>query len=145
MRGKVLAYDDLGGSGLISGDDGLRYAFARGALLGGMRTVTAGADVDFQVEDGKAVNIYVVAFGAEKNRIVALVLAFFLGHWGIHKFYLGKTNAGVVMLLLGTVGWILILPAILNWIIAFIEFIIYLTKSDQQFYQDYVAGDRSWF
>ena len=49
------------------------------------------------------------------------------------------------MLLLGTLGWILIIPAIVNWVIAFIEFVIYLTKTDQQFYQDYVAGDRAWF
>jgi hypothetical protein len=49
------------------------------------------------------------------------------------------------MLLMGTVGWILIIPGLVNWAIAFIEFIIYLTKSDEQFYQDYVIGDRTWF
>ena len=145
MRGKVLAYNDLGGSGLISGDDGVRYPFVRGALQGGVRAVVPGTEVDFQVEDGNATSVYVVAFGVEKNRIVAAVLAFFLGHWGIHKFYLGKTNAGIIMLLLGTVGWILIIPAVVNWIIALVEFVIYLTKSDQQFYEDYVAGDQSWF
>ncbi|HEX4195895.1 MAG TPA: TM2 domain-containing protein [Caulobacteraceae bacterium] len=145
MRGKVLAYDDLGGTGLISGDDGQRYPFVRGALQGGVRAVVPGTEVDFQLEDGKAASVYVVAFGVEKSRIVAAILAVFVGHWGIHKFYLGKINAGVIMLLLGTVGWLLIIPAVVNWVIAFIEFIIYLTKSDQEFYQEYVAGDRSWF
>jgi TM2 domain-containing membrane protein YozV/cold shock CspA family protein len=145
MRGKVLAYNDLGASGLISGDDGARYPFVRGGLQGGVRAVVPGTEVDFQLENGNAVSIYVVALGTEKNRIVAAVLAFFLGHWGIHKFYLGKTNAGIVMLLLGTLGWVLIIPGIVNWVIAFIEFVIYLTKTDQQFYQDYVAGDRAWF
>jgi TM2 domain-containing membrane protein YozV/cold shock CspA family protein len=145
MRGKVLAFDERQASGLISGDDGQRYAFTREALQGGVRAAPAGANVDFQIEDGKAANIYVVAYGSEKNRIVAAVLAIFLGHWGVHKFYLGKINAGVIMLLLGTVGWILIIPGIVNWVIAIIEFVIYLTKSDQQFYEDYVAGDRSWF
>lgn len=145
MRGKVLSYADLEGSGLISGDDGLRYPFVRGALQNGVRVVSAGAEVDFQIEDGEAVSVYVVAgpMGG-KNRIAAALLAVFLGHWGVHKFYLGKTNAAVIMLLAGTIGWILVIPAIINWVIAICEFIIYLTKSDQEFYQDYVVGDRSW-
>jgi TM2 domain-containing membrane protein YozV/cold shock CspA family protein len=145
MRGRVLTYDNLSGSGLISGDDGQRYSFSRSALQGGYTALTPGTEVDFQVEGGAASGIYVISGGWEKNRIVAAVLALFLGHWGVHKFYLGKTNAGIIMLLMGTVGWILIIPALASWVIAVIEFIIYLTKSDQQFYQDYVVGDRTWF
>ena len=34
----------------------------------------------------------------KKNKIVAALLAFFLGTLGIHKFYLGKTTAGIIML-----------------------------------------------
>jgi TM2 domain-containing membrane protein YozV/cold shock CspA family protein len=145
MRGKVLDFNELAGSGLISGDDGQRYSFNRAALQGGVRSVAVGADVDFQIENGQATSIYVVQSSWEKNRIVAAVLALFLGHWGIHKFYLGKTNAGIIMLLAGTVGWFLVIPGLANMLIAFIEFVIYLTKSDQQFYQDYVVGDRTWF
>jgi TM2 domain-containing membrane protein YozV len=144
MRGRVLSYDYAAGAGLISGDDGQRYTFARGALQGGYTAVVLGTVVDFQVEDGAAIGVYVLPASGDKNRIVAAVLAFFLGHWGIHKFYLGKMNAGIIMLLMGTVGWLLILPALANWAIAFIEFIIYLSKSDQQFYEDYVVGDRTW-
>ena len=147
MRGKVLSYSDLEGSGLISGDDGQRYAFVRGALQGGVRMVSPGTEVDFQIEDGKAVGIYVVVIAGSlggKNRIAAALLAVFLGHWGVHKFYLGKTNAGIIMLLAGTIGWCLILPGVINWVISICEFIIYLTKSDQEFYQEYVVGDRSW-
>ena len=145
MRGKVLSYDVATGAGLISGDDGQRYTFTRAALQGGYTAVVAGTVVDFQVADGAATGVYVLPSSGEKNRIVAAVLAFFLGHWGVHKFYMGKTNAGIIMLLLGTVGWALVLPALANWAIAFVEFIIYLTKSDEQFYQEYVVGDRSWF
>jgi len=145
MRGRVLSYDNATGAGLISGDDGQRYTLNRAALQGGYTAVVPGTVVDFQAENGAATSVYVLPSSGDKNRIVAAVLAFFLGHWGIHKFYLGKTNAGIIMLLMGTVGWILVIPGLANLTIAFIEFIIYLSKSDQQFYQDYVIGDRTWF
>ncbi|MCS6625128.1 TM2 domain-containing protein [Roseibacterium beibuensis] len=151
MRGKVLSYDDYTAAGLISGDDGARYTFTRGGLMGDARTVTAGADVDFEVSDGVATNIYVTnanssVLSGDKNKIVAALLAFFLGWIGIHKFYLGKTTAGVLMLLGGTVGWITfgIIPFIVG-VIAFVEFIIYLVKPDGEFHRDYVVGNKSWF
>ncbi len=34
-----------------------------------------------------------------KDRTVAVVLAFFLGGFGVHKFYLGNNLAGVLYLL----------------------------------------------
>ncbi len=46
MRGEVLRYDDAGGTGLISGDDGTRYSFSR-ADLQQLRPIRAGDRVDF--------------------------------------------------------------------------------------------------
>ncbi|EIJ2834770.1 TM2 domain-containing protein [Vibrio parahaemolyticus] len=60
-----------------------------------------------------------------KSRIAAALLAFFLGGFGAHKFYLGKIGQGILYLVF---CWTLI-PAI----IAFIEFIIYLCESDEKF------------
>lgn len=150
MRGKILSFDDYAGSGLISGDDGGRYTFTRGGLMGEANASLAGSDVDFEVTDGVATNIYVtsssrVASSSDKNKIVAALLAFFLGTIGIHKFYLGKTTAGIIMLVCGTVGWLLVLPGLISALIAFIEFIIYLVKSDEEFHRDYVVGNKSWF
>ena len=60
-----------------------------------------------------------------KSKIVAAILAFFLGGLGIHKFYLGKTGMGVLYLLF---CWTYI-PSF----IAFIEGIIILCSNDENF------------
>jgi TM2 domain-containing membrane protein YozV len=146
MRGKVLSFN--GSGGLISGDDGNRYGFAVSDLQGGAVYVAAGSTVDFEVEGGRAVSVYILSAAiGDKNRYVAAILAFplFLGCLGLHKFYLGKTTAGLIMLIAGTVGWFLVLPGLICFCIAFIETIIYLVKSDQSFYEDYVVGGKSWF
>ena len=86
-----------------------------------------------------------------KNRIVAAVLAIFLGGWGIHKFYLGNTKPAVIMLVLYISGWslaILVIGLFWVWIpalIGFIEGIIYLTKSDEEFEEVYAIGQKAWF
>jgi TM2 domain-containing membrane protein YozV/cold shock CspA family protein len=145
VRGKVLSFSQADGTGLISGEDGQRYGFTVAALQAGGTMLFPGAEVDFEVQDGAAVGIYVIAPSSrDKDRIVAALLALFVGHWGVHKFYLGKTNAGIIMLVCGTIGWMLVLPGVINWAIAIIEGVIYLVKSDQDFYRDYVVGDRTW-
>ena len=64
-----------------------------------------------------------------KSRVTAAVLAFFLGGFGVHKFYLGRPGAGILYLLF---FWTFV-PAL----IAFVEFIIYLTMSDEAFSEKY--------
>jgi TM2 domain-containing membrane protein YozV len=145
VRGRVLSFTPVDGSGLISGEDGQRYPFVRAGLGAGVIYLAVGSEVDFQAENGVASGIYVIStWLGDRNRIIAAILALFLGHWGVHKFYLGKTNAGVIMLICGTVGWFLLLPGIAVWVIAIAEAVIYLVKTDQDFYRDYVVGGRSW-
>jgi TM2 domain-containing membrane protein YozV len=64
-----------------------------------------------------------------KNRITAALLAFFLGGFGIHRFYLGQGGLGILHLIF---CWTFI-PAI----ISLIDAIIFLTMSDQAFDQKY--------
>ncbi|GGB47196.1 hypothetical protein GCM10011502_20670 [Oceanisphaera marina] len=74
------------------------------------------------------------------------MFAFFLGAFGAHKFYLGYTKQGVIMLLVFLLGFILLgLPSIVIGIIAFVEFILYLVKSDEEFEQTYIVGSKPWF
>ena len=62
---------------------------------------------------------------AMKNKYVAAILAFFVGVFGIHKFYLGKTGQGILHLIF---CWTFI-----STIIAWIEAVGYLTTSDDEF------------
>ena len=80
----------------------------------------------------------------EKSKIIACLLALFLGSIGVHKFYLGYNTQGIIMLLCGTVGWILFLPPIVMAIIALIEAIMYISKSDEEFQEIYVDNEKPW-
>ena len=63
------------------------------------------------------------------KRVLAAVLAIVFGGLGAHKFYLGKMVWGIVYLLLCWTG----IPTI----IGFIEGLIYLCTSDQEFEKKY--------
>jgi hypothetical protein len=69
--------------------------------------------------------------GGGRNRIVAIVLALFLGGFGLHRFYTGRIASGVLYLLF---AWTFI-PAI----IAFVEAIFFLMMSDEEFQRKYPA------
>ncbi|MDO5668931.1 MAG: TM2 domain-containing protein [Corynebacterium sp.] len=71
----------------------------------------------------------------QKSTVVAALLCFFFGIFGIHNFYLGHTNRGVIMLVLALVSvftwWLFIglvvLGALLIW--ELVDLIMILTKS----------------
>jgi TM2 domain-containing membrane protein YozV len=148
MRGQILEYDYRTGAGEISGEDGQRYRFS-GEEWRPQGQPRSGQSVDFQHDGGEARAIFAVGSGGgtgSKNKIVAALLAFFLGGLGIHKFYLGKNTAGIIMLMCSLFGIILLfIPTLIVGLIAFAEFIIYLVTSDEDFEERYVRGNRAWF
>ena len=77
------------------------------------------------------------------NKVAVGVCAILLGSLGIHKFMLGYTKEGVIMLLVSlfTCG----IGATVMAIVGIIEGISYLTKSDAEFQQVYVDNQKVWF
>jgi len=78
-------------------------------------------------------------FKPENKKVVAGILALLVGSLGIHKFVLGYTTEGIVQIMLS------IVTCGIAGIVPFIEGIIYLTKTDEEFYHTYQANKRGWF
>ena len=76
----------------------------------------------------------------DNKKIAAGLLAILLAPFGIHKFLLGYTTEGIIWLIISlcTCGTV-------TGLLGLIEGIIYLTKSDQDFYQTYQANKKGWF
>jgi TM2 domain-containing membrane protein YozV len=89
--------------------------------------------------------------GGDNKKILAGVLAIILGSFGIHKFILGYQKEGIILLAVTLVGIVLSCIGIgvfIVWItglIGLVEGIIYLTKSDEEFYNTYQVGKKPWF
>lgn len=62
-----------------------------------------------------------------KSKLAAGLLAIFLGGLGIHRFYLGDTNRGVLMLLLSVLSCFILYPIIHIW--GLVEGVLYLSGS----------------
>lgn len=84
---------------------------------------------------------YASTTAKQKSKVVAGLLALFLGGIGIHRFYLGNTKAGIINIVI----WLTIIGIPVTMIIALIEGIKYLTMSQEKFNQEYVVGHKAWF
>jgi len=85
----------------------------------------------------------VQAFASKK--IAAGICGILLGALGVHKFVLGLNTSGAIMLALSIFGACLYIPIIAMATIGMIEGIIYLTKSDEDFFQTYAIQKKEWF
>jgi TM2 domain-containing membrane protein YozV len=89
--------------------------------------------------------------GGDNKKILAGILGIVVGWAGVHKFVLGYQKEGIILLVISIVGFVLSCIGIgvfLVWataLVGLIEGIIYLTKSDEEFYNTYQAGRKPWF
>lgn len=80
------------------------------------------------------------------KKLLSGILAIVLGWLGIHKFILGYTVEGVIMLVVSLAGFLLCgFPTMAVGIVGLIEGILYLTKTDDEFVATYVVGRKGWF
>lgn len=95
----------------------------------------------------RAMQAYAAQAVKQKDHVAAGLFAIFLGLFGMHKFYLGYNKAAFIMLSVSILGSIvsLGLAAAVVWVIAIIEGIIYLTKTQTDFDRIYVHNTREWF
>jgi TM2 domain-containing membrane protein YozV len=147
MRGQVLGVDTRTGDGIVSGEDGRRYAFAP-ADWAARGEPAVGMLVDFEVEENRALTIFPVPGAgppavadsyspaverARGDRLVAALLAFLLGPLGVHRFFLGRIGSGIAMLLLSCtlIGLLVTVP----W--SLIDMVRFLVMADEDFAEAY--------
>lgn len=80
---------------------------------------------------------------AGSTKLAAGLCGILLGSFGVHKFVLGMTTPGIIMaaVTVCTCG----LGSVAMGTIGLIEGIIYLTKSDDEFYETYIVEKKPWF
>lgn len=104
--------------------------------------------VDFETQDKRALSIFPVPGAApatvagaapsrpvqtDRNKYIAALIAFVLGMLGIHRFYLGRTGTGIVMLVLTCT----VVGMLITWPWSWIDMIRYLVMSDAEFEERY--------
>lgn len=73
------------------------------------------------------------------RKLLCGLMGIFFGSLGIHRFLLGDVAGGI---------WRIVISFVtcgVGSIIGFIEGIIYLTRSDPEFYQIYMVDKKAWF
>ena len=75
----------------------------------------------------------------QSMRIAAGVCGIVIGGLGVHRFIIGDTTGGLICI------GITVVTCGFGQIIGLIEGIIYLTKTDEQFIQEYQVGKKAWF
>ena len=73
--------------------------------------------------------LYILLLDMKRERWIAVLLAFFLGWIGAHKFYLGQPGWGVLYLIFSGTG--------VPWLIALFEGIYYILMGYDEFHSKY--------
>ena len=77
-----------------------------------------------------------------KSRGIAGLLALLMGAFGLHYFYIGKTTAGVVFLIISLLSCFLLSPVV--HILAVIQGVLFFTSTQEEFEQKWVTTTNSF-
>ena len=73
------------------------------------------------------------------KKTTAGICGILIGGFGVHRFILGDSKGGIIRIL------IMVFTCGIGGLIGLIEGIIMLTKSDDEFYQQYGVEKKGWF
>jgi TM2 domain-containing membrane protein YozV len=73
------------------------------------------------------------------TKVLCGIMGILFGGLGVHRFILGDVSGGIIRIV------ITLVTCGIGAIIGFIEGIIYLTKTDSDFYWTYMVGKKAWF
>ena len=73
------------------------------------------------------------------KKMMTGILGIVLGGFGVHRFLLGDTTGGIIRIVITFV------TCGAGSIIGLVEGILYLIKTDEQFYQEYMVQKKAWF
>ncbi|MGM9851311.1 MAG: NINE protein [Muribaculaceae bacterium] len=76
-------------------------------------------------------------YTTSKSKVVAALLAFFLGGLGAHEFYLGRNGAGITFLICSLLSSWMVWPMVVIGFICLIQAISFLCMSDKTFAEKY--------
>jgi TM2 domain-containing membrane protein YozV len=131
MKGQILDFSVQQNEGVVSGADGLRYAFTGSEWKDEVQP-SRGMWVDFDAQGTNATGIYQALGQASsiprgnKSKAAVTLWGVFLGGLGAHKFYMGSWGWGIVYLV---TSWLYI-----PFVVALIEWVRYVLMSDDEFY-----------
>lgn len=74
-----------------------------------------------------------------QKKLMCGIFGILLGGLAIHKFLLGYTSTGIIQIIISVV------TCGLGGLIGLIEGIMYLMKSEREFYDTYIANKKEWF
>ena len=73
------------------------------------------------------------------KKMTAGLCGILIGSFGVHRFVLGDSKGGIIRIV------ITVVTCGFGGLIGFIEGVIMLTKSDDDFYQQYGVEKKGWF
>lgn len=76
---------------------------------------------------------------AKSKKTTAGICGILLGGFAVHKFVLGYTSTAIIQII------VTLVTCGAGSVIGLIEGIIYMTKSDEDFYNTYIRNQKNWF